>query len=158
MNFMTTWYQATSHARKHASTQASNSNAYVQPMSIFSSQPNVWTPPCRVASWWKKFSMQQQPTDLRLSLLYAIPRYGCRSLTVLLPFFPTGTMERLGRLQFDGVYHRAPRSPSAFARVVAVRGRKNIGNETLRCHKAPLCCCYTKVIAIVVCCGYNSSS
>eukprot|EP00438_Fugacium_kawagutii_P018586 Skav206605 [mRNA] locus=scaffold332:139500:142073:- [translate_table: standard] len=31
----------------------------------------------------------------QLSLLYAIPRYGCRSLTVLLPFFPTGTMERL---------------------------------------------------------------
>eukprot|EP00435_Cladocopium_sp_Y103_P002531 s1048_g1.t1 len=29
----------------------------------------------------------------QLSLLYAIPRYGCRSLTVLLPFFPTGTME-----------------------------------------------------------------
>eukprot|EP00913_Durusdinium_trenchii_P028761 g26973.t1 len=32
----------------------------------------------------------------QLSLLYAIPRYGCRSLTVLLPFFPTGTMEMLG--------------------------------------------------------------
>eukprot|EP00437_Effrenium_voratum_P029706 CAMPEP_0181411972 /NCGR_PEP_ID=MMETSP1110-20121109/8176_1 /TAXON_ID=174948 /ORGANISM="Symbiodinium sp., Strain CCMP421" /LENGTH=361 /DNA_ID=CAMNT_0023534659 /DNA_START=40 /DNA_END=1122 /DNA_ORIENTATION=- len=33
----------------------------------------------------------------QLSLLYAIPRYGCRSLTVLLPFFPTGTMERVDR-------------------------------------------------------------
>lgn len=32
-----------------------------------------------------------------MSLLYAIPRYGCRSLTVLLPFFPTGTMERVDR-------------------------------------------------------------
>jgi len=30
-----------------------------------------------------------------LSLLYAIPRYGCRSLTVLLPFFPTGTKDRI---------------------------------------------------------------
>jgi len=32
-----------------------------------------------------------------LSLLYAIPRYGCRSLTVLMPFFPTGTMERVDK-------------------------------------------------------------
>jgi ribose-phosphate pyrophosphokinase len=33
----------------------------------------------------------------QIALLYAIPRYGCRSLTVLLPFFPTGTMERVDR-------------------------------------------------------------
>jgi len=33
----------------------------------------------------------------QLSVLYAIPRYGCAALTVLLPFFPTGTMERVDR-------------------------------------------------------------
>jgi ribose-phosphate pyrophosphokinase len=33
----------------------------------------------------------------QLSLLYAIPRYGCAALTVLLPFYPTGTMERVDR-------------------------------------------------------------
>lgn len=33
----------------------------------------------------------------QLSLLYAIPRYGCQALTVLLPFYPTGTMERVDR-------------------------------------------------------------
>lgn len=31
----------------------------------------------------------------QLSVAYAIPRYGCKSLTVLVPFFPTGTMERV---------------------------------------------------------------
>jgi ribose-phosphate pyrophosphokinase len=33
----------------------------------------------------------------QISCLYAIPRYGCRSLTVLVPFFSTGTMERVDR-------------------------------------------------------------
>lgn len=33
----------------------------------------------------------------QISCLYAIPRYGCKSLTVLLPFYPTGTMERIDR-------------------------------------------------------------
>lgn len=33
----------------------------------------------------------------QISCLYAIPRYGCKSLTVLVPFFPTGTMERIDR-------------------------------------------------------------
>lgn len=33
----------------------------------------------------------------QLSLLFAIPRYGCAALTVLLPFYPTGTMERVDR-------------------------------------------------------------
>ena len=31
----------------------------------------------------------------QLSLLYHLPKYLCRSLTVLLPYFPTGTMERI---------------------------------------------------------------
>jgi len=31
----------------------------------------------------------------QLSVLYAIPRYYIRSLTVVLPYFPTGTMERI---------------------------------------------------------------
>lgn len=31
----------------------------------------------------------------QLAVIYAIPRYGCRSFTVCLPFFPTGTMERI---------------------------------------------------------------
>eukprot|EP01065_Artemidia_motanka_P043559 TRINITY_DN6057_c0_g1_i2.p1 TRINITY_DN6057_c0_g1~~TRINITY_DN6057_c0_g1_i2.p1 ORF type:complete len:612 (+),score=154.15 TRINITY_DN6057_c0_g1_i2:68-1903(+) len=30
-----------------------------------------------------------------LSLIYEIPRYGARSLTVILPFYPVGTMERI---------------------------------------------------------------
>eukprot|EP01062_Namystynia_karyoxenos_P039268 TRINITY_DN2855_c0_g3_i1.p1 TRINITY_DN2855_c0_g3~~TRINITY_DN2855_c0_g3_i1.p1 ORF type:complete len:668 (+),score=208.01 TRINITY_DN2855_c0_g3_i1:73-2004(+) len=30
-----------------------------------------------------------------LSLIYEIPRYGARSLTVVLPFYPVGTMERI---------------------------------------------------------------
>eukprot|EP01127_Copromyxa_protea_P004780 TRINITY_DN14604_c0_g1_i1.p1 TRINITY_DN14604_c0_g1~~TRINITY_DN14604_c0_g1_i1.p1 ORF type:complete len:344 (-),score=39.23 TRINITY_DN14604_c0_g1_i1:14-1015(-) len=31
----------------------------------------------------------------QLALIYMLPRYFCRSLTVLLPYFPTGTMERI---------------------------------------------------------------
>ena len=31
----------------------------------------------------------------QISLLYHLPKYLCRSLTVLLPYFPTGTMERI---------------------------------------------------------------
>eukprot|EP01126_Amoeba_proteus_P048108 TRINITY_DN5544_c0_g1_i14.p1 TRINITY_DN5544_c0_g1~~TRINITY_DN5544_c0_g1_i14.p1 ORF type:complete len:190 (-),score=14.93 TRINITY_DN5544_c0_g1_i14:574-1143(-) len=31
----------------------------------------------------------------QLSVVYALPRYLCRSLTVVLPYFPTGTMERV---------------------------------------------------------------
>eukprot|EP01060_Flectonema_neradi_P023914 TRINITY_DN3231_c4_g1_i1.p1 TRINITY_DN3231_c4_g1~~TRINITY_DN3231_c4_g1_i1.p1 ORF type:complete len:350 (+),score=55.71 TRINITY_DN3231_c4_g1_i1:74-1123(+) len=30
-----------------------------------------------------------------LGIIYALPRYGCTSLTVVLPFFPMGTMERV---------------------------------------------------------------
>ena len=30
-----------------------------------------------------------------LGVIYALPRYGCTSLTVVLPFFPMGTMERV---------------------------------------------------------------
>merc|ERR1712032_1455090 len=33
----------------------------------------------------------------QVSCLYAIPRYGCKSITVVLPFYPTGTMERIDR-------------------------------------------------------------
>lgn len=33
----------------------------------------------------------------QISMLYAIPRYGCKALTVLLPFYPTGTMERIDK-------------------------------------------------------------
>eukprot|EP01127_Copromyxa_protea_P018216 TRINITY_DN5679_c0_g1_i1.p1 TRINITY_DN5679_c0_g1~~TRINITY_DN5679_c0_g1_i1.p1 ORF type:complete len:347 (-),score=59.49 TRINITY_DN5679_c0_g1_i1:35-1075(-) len=37
------------------------------------------------------------PADMfeQVSVLYALPRYFCKSLTVMLPFFPTGTMERV---------------------------------------------------------------
>jgi len=31
----------------------------------------------------------------QLSLLYHLPKYLCRSLKILLPYFPTGTMERI---------------------------------------------------------------
>jgi len=31
----------------------------------------------------------------QLSVLYALPRYCCASLTILLPYYPTGTMERV---------------------------------------------------------------
>lgn len=31
----------------------------------------------------------------QMAVIYALPRYGCRSLIVCLPFFPTGTMERV---------------------------------------------------------------
>jgi len=30
----------------------------------------------------------------QMALIYALPQYGCNSLTVCLPFFPTGTIER----------------------------------------------------------------
>jgi phosphoribosylpyrophosphate synthetase len=30
----------------------------------------------------------------QMALIYALPQYGCQSLTVCLPFFPTGTIER----------------------------------------------------------------
>lgn len=33
----------------------------------------------------------------QLAVIHALPRYGARSLTVLLPYFPTGTMERVNR-------------------------------------------------------------
>eukprot|EP00927_Polykrikos_kofoidii_P069731 TRINITY_DN65313_c0_g1_i1.p1 TRINITY_DN65313_c0_g1~~TRINITY_DN65313_c0_g1_i1.p1 ORF type:complete len:344 (-),score=57.36 TRINITY_DN65313_c0_g1_i1:50-1081(-) len=33
----------------------------------------------------------------QLSVLYALPRYGCMGLTVLLPYFPFATMERVDR-------------------------------------------------------------
>lgn len=31
----------------------------------------------------------------QLSLLYSLPKYGIKSLTIILPYFPTGTMERI---------------------------------------------------------------
>jgi len=34
----------------------------------------------------------------QLSAIYALSRYGCRSLRVIVPFFPTGTMERIERV------------------------------------------------------------
>lgn len=34
----------------------------------------------------------------QLSAIYALARYGCRSLRVIVPFFPTGTMERVERV------------------------------------------------------------
>jgi ribose-phosphate pyrophosphokinase len=33
----------------------------------------------------------------QLSVMYALPRYGCKGLTVLLPYFPFATMERIDR-------------------------------------------------------------
>lgn len=33
----------------------------------------------------------------QLSVLYAIPRYLARSVIVILPYFPTGTMERVDK-------------------------------------------------------------
>jgi len=38
-----------------------------------------------------------RPADIfaQLSVLFALPRYCCTSLTVVLPYFPTGTMERV---------------------------------------------------------------
>eukprot|EP00659_Diplonema_papillatum_P011724 gene11724-18076_t len=30
-----------------------------------------------------------------LAVIYSLPRYGCRSLMVVMPFFPVGTMERV---------------------------------------------------------------
>ncbi|TVM32248.1 ribose-phosphate diphosphokinase [Oceanidesulfovibrio marinus] len=39
------------------------------------------------------------PADIfpQLSLIYEVPRYGVRSFKVVLPYFPTGTMERVDR-------------------------------------------------------------
>ena len=44
-------------------------------------------------------SSMEQPGDIffQLSLAYDIPRYAIRSLTMVLPYFPTGTMERMDR-------------------------------------------------------------
>lgn len=33
----------------------------------------------------------------QLSVIYALPRYGARSLRVILPYFPTGTMDRVAK-------------------------------------------------------------
>jgi ribose-phosphate pyrophosphokinase len=41
----------------------------------------------------------EKPEEIfrQLSVIYAIPHYGARSLTVFLPFFPTATMERVDK-------------------------------------------------------------
>ena len=33
----------------------------------------------------------------QMSVIYALPRYGAKSFTIILPYFPTGTMERVER-------------------------------------------------------------
>jgi len=43
------------------------------------------------------FADLYDPKDLfpQISVMFALPKYFCKSLTVLLPYFPTGTMERV---------------------------------------------------------------
>jgi len=43
------------------------------------------------------FADLYSPADFfsQISVLYALPKYFCKSLTVILPYFPTGTMERI---------------------------------------------------------------
>jgi len=45
------------------------------------------------------FADLYSPADLfsQISVLFALPRFFCKSLTVVLPFFPTGTMERIDK-------------------------------------------------------------
>jgi len=49
----------------------------------------------------------------QLAVIYALPRYGCRSLTVILPFFPTGTMERIDQEGEVATAHTMSRMLSA---------------------------------------------
>jgi hypothetical protein len=45
------------------------------------------------STMFEQLSCMFQRLGLQL-VIYALPRYFCRSLTVLLPYFPTGTMVR----------------------------------------------------------------